>query len=350
MPSAIFDILKRLCYNEFMYGIYGDIIDAAERALADFAECEELLEYPEVQADKAYFLSVLSKYNSLKFLKDKLTSLKNALKDEKAVLSLLSEADTDAEREQIYEEVSSLRRIASKEAVAISDALGCKHVRERAYCAFKFTALSSKFGEIFYSLIVEDLFSHGGRITDEKKEYAKEGYLQGVSFCAEGEDVITRLSPLTGAHKVYVSGAKSEELCFAVTSAAEVEEVFEKDLKIDVFHSSGAGGQNINKVETAVRVTHIPTGLVVVCQDERSQLKNKKRALETIEKRLKERGEQAEKKRIDADICAQYHKKNTPISFDLKGFTMTDTRLNSFNKIPFPFGDFSSYINGLIAL
>ena len=130
------------------------------------------------------------------------------------------------------------------------------------------------------------------------------------------------------------------------------EKIAEKDLKIDVFHSQGAGGQNVNKVETAVRVTHLPSGLVVVCQDERSQLKNKKRAVENIQKRLKEINEQSEKKRIEADIFAQYSKKNTSISFDAESNTMTDTRLKAFLKIPFPLTDvqFAQYINGLIAL
>ncbi|MDE7158518.1 MAG: hypothetical protein K2N74_02990 [Clostridiales bacterium] len=173
-----------------------------------------------------------------------------------------------------------------------------------------------------------------------------------MSFVAEGADAITRLSPLIGAHKVYTAQAKSEELCFAVTPSAAVEELDENDLKIDVFHSQGAGGQNVNKVETAIRITHLPTGLVVVCQDERSQLKNKKRALETIAKRLKERSVQAEKERIEADVSAQFSKKNTPISFDAGNNTFTDTRLKGFIKIPFPFDEtqFTSYINGLIAL
>ena len=333
-----------------MYGIYGDIISAAEKALEPFDETKELLEYPEVQADKAYYLSVLSKYNELKSLKDKLSALKKALRDEREVFALLSEAKTDEERDAIYEELSSLKRTASSASALISDALGCRHVRERAYCRFKFTALSSKFGAPLYSLIKEDLIAHGATVSDEKSGYAKEGYLQEVSFTAEGEDIITRLSPLTGAHKVYIAGAKSEELCFAVTPSAEIESISEDDLKIDVFHSHGAGGQNINKVETAVRVTHIPTGLVVVCQDERSQLKNKRRAVETIEKRLRDRSEQAEKKRIDADIYAQYCKKNTPISFDSASGTFTDTRLKAFTKTAFPFDGFSSYINGLIAL
>ena len=332
-----------------MYGIYGDIIEAAKKALEPFQEVSGLLEYPEVQADKSYYLSVLSQYNSLKFIKDKLTDLLQSLDEERELRALLSEATAD-ERDAVYGEISSLKRKQSGISAALSGALGCKHIQERACCRFKFTDISSKFGAPFIELIKEDLISHGAKISDESSGFSKKGNLQEASFIAEGEDILTRLCPLAGAHKVYIAGAKSEELCFAVTPAAEEESIDEKDLKIDVFHSSGAGGQNINKVETAVRVTHIPTGTVVVCQDERSQLKNKKRALETIEKRLKDKSGQAEKNRIEADIYAQYRKKNTPISFDLASGTMTDTRLVSFNKIKFPFENFSAYIDGLISL
>ena len=325
-----------------MYGIYGEVIAAAERATAALPEKEELLEYPEVQADKAYYLSVLSEYNRLKSVKDKLLSLKKALEEEGALNALLIEA-SEGERGAIYEEISLLKRSASRLASSLSDEIGGTHVRDRAYVRAKMGALSSKIGVPFFAQIKAYLLAQGAKIEEEEEGKTT------LAFFAEGEDIITRLTPLAGAHKVCLGG-RSEELCLAVTPATALPELMEKDLKIDVFHSSGAGGQNVNKVETAVRVIHLPTGTVVTCQDERSQLQNRKKALARLQSKLREGHLQAEKKRMEADIGAQFRQKNGPLSFDAAASTVTDTRLKWVTALPFPFPDFSAYVNGLLSL
>jgi peptide chain release factor 1 len=73
------------------------------------------------------------------------------------------------------------------------------------------------------------------------------------------------------------------------------------DLKIDIFHSGGAGGQNVNKVATAVRITHLPTGIVAVCQDERSQLRNRTKAMSVLRSRLLD----IEQRQQEAEVTAQ---------------------------------------------
>ena len=331
-----------------MYGVYGDIISAAEKAIVSFPETEELLEYPEVQADKAYYLSVLSKYNELKAVKDKLDELKAALNEQNELSALLTESTSEKDREDIYNEISALKRKSSDLSVAVANLIGCKHATERAYCRFKLSANSALMGIHLSSMLTDYLRSRGGKIEDEQLVHKGKG--DEISFIAEGEDIFAVLLPLTGAHKV-VKGQKSEELCFAATPIEDIADPSEDELKITFFHSSGAGGQHINKTESAVRVTHIPTGLTVICQDERSQLTNKKRALDTIKKRLHDMRERTEKSRMEADIYAQYRKKPTPISFDISGpATMTDTRLKSYTDIPLLSADFASYMTALRAL
>ena len=136
------------------------------------------------------------------------------------------------------------------------------------------------------------------------------GGIKEIDFIIEGEGAYSRLKYEAGGHRVQrvpvtESGGRIHTSAATVAVLPEIDEVDFKldlsDVRIDVFRSSGAGGQKVNKTSSAIRVTYLPTGLVVECQDERSQYKNKDRALQILRSKLYEE-EQAKQ---DASVAAE---------------------------------------------
>ncbi len=162
-----------------------------------------------------------------------------------------------------------------------------------------------------YSMYAEH---HGWKQTILNLNETELGGVKEVTFSLSGENVYARMKFESGVHRVQrvpetESQGRVHTSTVTVAVLPEVEavelEINPNDLKIDTFRSSGAGGQHINKTSSAIRVTHLPTGMVVECQDERSQYKNKDRALSVLRARLFAQKQAAQDAEIASNRRAQ---------------------------------------------
>ena len=187
------------------------------------------------------------------------------------------------------------------------------------------------------------------------------GYKE-ISFMVKGKGAFSRLKFESGTHRVQrvpttESQGRIHTSAVTVAVLAEVEDVDvqvpESDVRIEVFRSAGAGGQNVQKNSTAVRLIHLPTGMVITCQDERSQLQNKTRAMSILKARLFDMEQQRQQNELDAErrsMIGSGDRSEKIRTYNYPQSRVTDHRINlsSYNLAGVMNGDLDTFIDELI--
>src|SRR6267378_3289672 len=189
------------------------------------------------------------------------------------------------------------------------------------------------------------------------------GGVKDAILFVQGRGAWSRLKFERGVHRVQrvpvtESSGRIHTSTATVAVLPEAEDVDvkveEKDLRVDVYRSSGPGGQGVNTTDSAVRITHIPTGLVVTCQDERSQLKNRAKALRVLKARLLERAQEEQQAAIAADRRSQVgtgERSERIRTYNFAQNRVTDHRVGvTLHRLPEVLeGDIDELIEGLVA-
>jgi peptide chain release factor 2 len=212
----------------------------------------------------------------------------------------LSKAENDEETlEMLYEDAQSLQE--STNALEVQMMLSGEHDGANAIVSIHPGAggtESQDWASMLYRMYLRWAERHGFKVEGLDYQAGEEAGIKDVSFIIKGENAYGYLKVENGIHRLvrispFDSNAKRHTSFSSVMVSPEIDDdiditIEDKDLRVDTYRASGAGGQHVNKTESAIRLTHIPTNIIVQCQNDRSQHKNKAAAMKMLKSRLYE--------------------------------------------------------------
>lgn len=271
-------------------------------------ELEQQAGDPSLWDDPAHAQQVTSDLSNVQAKLKKVTSLRERLTDLPVMYELAEEeGDTSIAEDELADIAAQI------DSLEVQTMLSGEYDEREAVVNIRSGAGgvdAADWAEMLMRMYVRWAEKNGHKVDVYDISYAEEAGIKSATFVVHGDYMYGQLSVEQGAHRL-VRISPFDNQARRQTSFAEVEvlpvveqtdhiDIPDSDIRVDVYRSSGPGGQSVNTTDSAVRITHLPTGIVVTCQNEKSQIQNRASALNVLQSRLLERKRQEEKAEMDA--------------------------------------------------